>query len=126
MVLMLYRASVVNHCVQFHSSELDDHLIDLILTSARRKPQSAINLKNRSSQNSLVNVIDLCLVLYCYLGLCPRLAVTRRVVMQAGGQIGKLAYIDDQTTTAQVRNGQQTNKGFIWVYFRNRSFVIFG
>ena len=24
MVLMLYRASVVNHCVQFHSSELDD------------------------------------------------------------------------------------------------------
>ena len=50
-------------------------------------------------------------MLYCYLGLCPRLAVTRRVVMQAGGQIGKLAYIDDQTTTAQVRNGQQTTNG---------------
>ena len=31
--------------------------------------------------------------------------------MQAGGQIGKLAYIDDQTTTAQVRNGQQTTNG---------------
>ena len=43
MVLMLYRASVVNHCVQFHSSELDD--LSPMLPNERRS--STLSGKNK-------------------------------------------------------------------------------